>query len=218
MLCGVAEHPRLGDQRVELSDNVVTLRPWSRDDAGFIADASADPAIQRYSRPHDRHGHPAPPISISEAETSIDEFSAKWRAFATTGNPSGLTFAITDARSGEPAGMCGVDGWSTEDVAQVGYWLAPNARARGFATRALILLTRWLFELGAARVFLTIDASNAASVKVARRGGFVQEGTMRSHGVWEGERRDVTWFAALAHEWTVLMEQPQPGGVDPDEA
>src|SRR3954447_14273728 len=190
------------DSRVALSDDVVTLRPWSRDDAGFIFDASADPAIQRYSVPHDRGGHPSPPRSITDAEATIDELAANWSAFATTGTPSGVAFAITDARSGELAGMCGVDHWSTEDVAQVGYWLAASARGRGYATRALVLLTRWLFDLGAARVFLTIVDSNEASVEVARRAGFVHEGTMRAHGVWQGQRCDVMWFAALPHEWT----------------
>jgi RimJ/RimL family protein N-acetyltransferase len=198
----VSNHPRSHDQPIVLSDDVVTLRAWSSDDAGFIAEASADPAIRRYSLPHDRHGTPRPPPSITEAEATIDEVAASWRTFATTGSPTGVAFAITDARSGEPAGMCGVDAWSTEDVAQVGYWLAPRARGRGYATRALILLTRWLFELGAARVFLTIEAGNAASVKVARRAGFEQEGTMRSHGVWKGDRQDVMWFAALPLEWT----------------
>ncbi len=189
------------DPVVTLSDDVVTLRPWSRDDAGFIADASADPAIRRYSVPHDRHGHPTPPLSITDAEATIEEFAANWRAFATTGTPSGVAFAIMGARSGEVAGMCGVDDWSTEDVAQIGYWLAASARGRGYATRAVILLTRWLFELGAARVFLTIVAGNETSVEVARRAGFVYEGTMRSHGVWQDQRCDVMWFAALPLEW-----------------
>jgi RimJ/RimL family protein N-acetyltransferase len=189
------------DPVVTLSDDVVTLRRWSRDEAGFIADACADPAIRRYSVPHDRHGHPTPPLSITDAEATIDEFAANWRAFATTGTPSGVAFAIVDARSGEVAGQCGVDGWSPEDVAQIGYWLAPSARGRGYATRAVILLTRWLFELGAARVFLTIVAGNETSVAVARGAGFVYEGTMRSHGVWQDRRCDVMWFAALPREW-----------------
>ena len=186
---------------VSLSDDVVTLRPWSRGDAGFIADASGDPAIQRYSAPHDRRGHPSPPESIAAAEALIEEFAANWRASAAMGRPSGVTFAITDAASGELAGLCGVDAWSDEDVVQIGYWLAPRARGRGYATRAVILLTRWLFELGAARVFLTIVAGNQPSVEVARRAGFVYEGTMRSHGVWRDERCDVMWFAALPTNW-----------------
>lgn len=184
-----------------LSDDIVTLRPWLRDFAGFLAETSLDPAIRRYNSPHDRLGRPTPPLSVMDAEAVIDGFSLNWRAFATNGTASGVTFAIMDARSGELAGCCGVDDWSKEDVAQIGYWLAPSARGRGFATRAVILLTRWLFDLGAERVFLTIVAGNDESVAVARRAGFVYEGTMRSHGVWQGRRCDVMWFAALPLEW-----------------
>lgn len=186
-----------------LSDGVVSLRPWSRDDAGFMAEASADPAIRRYNGVLDRLGRPAPPLSTTDAEAVIDEFTLNWQAFAGSGTPSGVAFAIVDAKSGELAGCCGVDDWSKADVAQFGYWIAAHARGRGYATRAAILLTRWLFELGAARVFLTIVAGDEKSVAVARRAGFVYEGTMRSHGVWQGERCDVMWFAALPLEWTM---------------
>jgi RimJ/RimL family protein N-acetyltransferase len=187
---------------VTLSDGKVTLRPWSRDDARFMAEASADPAVRRYTGVHDRQGLPAPPLTIHEAEAAIDQFLLSWRAFVATETPSGVAFAIADARSGELVGCCGVDDWSKEDVAQFGYWLAAGARGRGYATRAVVLLTRWLFELGAARVFLTIVTGNEESVAVARRAGFVYEGTMRAHGVWKGERCDVMWFAALPLEWT----------------
>jgi RimJ/RimL family protein N-acetyltransferase len=186
---------------VTLSDGLVTLRPWARADAPFMAEACADPAIRRYNGGHDRLGHPAPPPSIADAEAGIDQFASSWRAFGETGTPAGVAFAITDARSGELAGCCGVDDWTGEDVAQFGYWIGPNARGRGYATRAVVLLTRWLFELGAARVFLTIVAGNEGSVAVARRAGFVYEGTMRAHSVWQGERYDVMWFAALPLEW-----------------
>ena len=100
-------------------------------------------------------------------------------------------------------GCCGVDDWTGEDVAQFGYWIAADARGRGYATRATILLTRGLFGLRAARVFLTSVAGTDDSVAVARRAGFVYEGTMRSHGVWQGQRCDVMWFAALPLEWTM---------------
>ncbi len=198
------------NQGVTLSDDVVTLRPWSRDDAGFMAEAFADPAIRRYNGVLGRLGRPAPPLSIAEAEADIEKFALNWQTFAATGIPSGVVFAITDARSGNLAGCCGVDDWTKEDVAQFGYWLAPGARGHGYATRAAILLTRWLFELGAARVFLTIVAGNEESVAVARRAGFVHEGTMRSHGVWQGQRCDVMWFAALPSEWEPRDADEQP--------
>jgi RimJ/RimL family protein N-acetyltransferase len=129
-----------------LSDDVVILRPWSPPDARFIADASSDPGIQRYS---------SPPQSVTDAVALIESFERNWLRFAERGKPSGVSFAILDAASNDLAGQCGVDEWSNADVAQIGYWLAPHARGRGFATRAVKLLTSWLFELGAARVFLT---------------------------------------------------------------
>lgn len=126
------------------------LRPWSRNDAPFMAEASSDPAIQRYNGRHDRLGRPTPPLSTTDAVAAIDQFASDWRAFAATGAPSGVAFAILDERSGDLVGCCGVDDWTNEDVAQFGYWIAPSARGRGYATRAAILLTRWLFHLGAA--------------------------------------------------------------------
>jgi RimJ/RimL family protein N-acetyltransferase len=126
-----------------------------------------------------------------------------WRAFAAAGTPSGVAFAILDESSGELVGCYGVDDWSKEDVVQFGYWIAPNARGCGYATGAAILLTRWLSDLGAARVFLTIVAGNEDSVAVARRAGFVYEGTMRAHGVWQGQCSDVMLFAATPLEWAM---------------
>jgi RimJ/RimL family protein N-acetyltransferase len=181
------------DGSADLSDGRVTLRPWRRDDAQFIATASADPAIRRYNGIHDRQGLPAPALSIEEAEMAIDRFTMSWGEFEATGNPTGAAFAITDATSGELVGCCGVDDWTGEEVAQFGYWVAAPARGHGYATRAAILLTRWLFERGAARVFLTIVAENHGSAAVARRAGFEHEGTMRDYGIWQVKSSEVVY-------------------------
>lgn len=116
---------------VTLSDGLITLRPWSGDVASFIMEAFADPEIRRYNGGHDRLGHPEPPLSVTDAEAVIDRFGLSWRAFAETGTPS-VVFAIQDARSGLLVGGCGVDDWTVEDVAQYGYWIAPEARGRGY--------------------------------------------------------------------------------------
>jgi RimJ/RimL family protein N-acetyltransferase len=187
---------------VTLSDDVITLRPWSRDDARFMAEAFTDPAIRRYNGVLDRLGYPAPLLTIMDAEAVIDGFASNWRTSASTNAPSGVAFAIMDTSTGDLVGCCGVDDWSKADVVQIGYWISPSARGHGYASRAAVLLTRWLFDLGAARVVLTIVSENKESIAVARRSGFVFEGTMRSHGVWQGERCDIMWFSALPHEWT----------------
>ena len=203
----------VGGVVVTLSDGIVALRPWSPDDAWFMAEANADPDIQRYNGALDRFGYRAPPMSTSDAERVIAAFTLSWEAFATTGTPGpGAAFAIVDATSGGLLGCCGLDDWSETDVVQFGYWIGPRARGRGCATRAATLLTRWLFELGAARVVLKIVEGNDASAAVARRAGFVYEGTMRSHGVWQGQRCDVMLFAALAIEWTPTVPDEGPQG------
>ena len=186
---------------VVLSDGRIVLRPWTREDAQFLADASADPAIRQYNGHHDRYGQPDPVPSTAQAEATIAEFEQTLVSFATSGIPVGVAFVIEDGESGQPVGCCGVDDWTGEDVAQIGYWLVAGGRGRGHATRAVVLLTAWLFGLGAARVFLTVVAGNEESAAVALRAGFVHEGTMRSHAVWQGQRRDVMWFAALPSEW-----------------
>lgn len=178
---------------VALSDGVVVLRPWRLSDAGFMAEASRDQAIKRYNGPA--------AVSVADATSVIERIEQSWRSFEVEGDPAGAAFVIVEAASGEPVGMCGIDNWSSTDVAQFGYWLAAGARGRGLATRAVTLMTGWLFELGAARVFLTIQSENAASVAVACRAGFIYEGTLRADDVWQGQRKDVDVFAVLPDEW-----------------
>jgi len=192
---GGDEGTGLGGQTspVVLSDDAVVLRPWTCSDAAFMAEASRDPRIERYNGPV--------PASVAEAVAVIERIEQSWRTFDLGGDPTGAAFVIVDAALGEPVGMCGIDHWSRTDVAQFGYWLAAGARGRGLATRAATLMTGWLFELGAARVVLTIHSDNSASAAVARRAGFAPEGTLRDDDVWAGQRKDVDVFAALSHEW-----------------
>ncbi len=192
---------RQASSEQRLSDGKIVLRPWTLQDAGFLVEASADPAVREYNGDHDRQGWPVPPPTLAQAQATLTKFGQHLDAFAINGIPDGVVFLIEDTESGVPVGCCGVDGWTGEDVAQIGYWLAPVGRGRGYATRAVVLLTSWLFELGAARVFLTVIAGNESSAAVARRADFVHEGTMRSHAIWQGRRRDVMWFAALPLEW-----------------
>jgi RimJ/RimL family protein N-acetyltransferase len=81
---------------------------------------------------------------------------------------------------------------------EIGYVLSPAARGRGAATRAVRLLTDWCFEqLGFERVELWIDASNAASERVAERAGYVREGVLRSTWFKEDIRIDAGIWSRL---------------------
>jgi RimJ/RimL family protein N-acetyltransferase len=76
--------------------------------------------------------------------------------------------------------------------------VAPEARGRGVARRALELLTDWTFsELGVERIELRIAADNPASSRVAERAGYVREGVLRSVHFKEGIRTDQEIWSRL---------------------
>jgi RimJ/RimL family protein N-acetyltransferase len=96
-------------------------------------------------------------------------------------------------------GACGIVevDW-TEGRAELGYWLAREARGRGVMTRAIPLLVSWIFEsLPIERVQLGIEPANAASRALAERTGFTFEGVLRSWFVNKGKRRDVAMYSLL---------------------
>ena len=177
-----------------ISDGVITLRPWVPRDASFLLEASADPAIQRYSLERAR------PFTAVEAKEQLRDSESYRLTTDELGRPSG-SLVIADAVTGVSLGQCGIDGWSPGDAAQIGYWLAPKARGRGIATRAVVQLTNWLFDLGASRVFLTVVEDNHASIRVAERAGFLLEGPTGKESTWNGGRHEVLGFAVSAEHW-----------------
>ncbi len=87
---------------------------------------------------------------------------------------------------------------------ELGYIVAPGARGRGNGTAILAALTRWAFdEVGTQRIMLLINVENVASLRVAERCGYVQEGVLRSLHLKQGIRGDT----AL---WSRLPSDPEP--------
>ena len=87
--------------------------------------------------------------------------------------------------------------------ASLGYWLAPAARGRGVASRAVRLIAGWaLGTVGLARLEITCGPDNHGSRRVAERCGFSYEGLLRSHMAFKGGRRDTLVFSLLPGELT----------------
>ena len=81
---------------------------------------------------------------------------------------------------------------------ELGYVVAPQARGRGVATRALELLTEWAFaEIDALRIALWISADNEPSKRVATNAGYRYEGTLRSFHFKQGVRDDFEVWSRL---------------------
>ncbi len=167
---------RAGDCASELgatlTDGTVVLRPWQPEDAPVVFEACQDHLIARFL-----------PIPQPYAETDARAFvEARQRDWA---GEQERSFAITDAQSGELLGSIARH-CSVAHRATFGYWLAPWARGRGIATRALRLVADWtLATTDVVRLDLYTDLDNDASGRVALRVGFEREGICRA---WDVDR------------------------------
>ena len=173
-----------------LADDEVVLRAPAEADVAAVLEACQDPDIQHFTFV------PAP---------YEEEHARGWVGGSAAARADGSALALVVAAAAEPARLLGTIGIVRPDwdhgVAELGYWVAPWARGRGLAARALDLLGPWLVrELGFARLTLHIDADNAASRRVADRAGFAYEGTLRSAIAMKGRRWTLALYARLAED------------------
>ena len=170
-----------------LSDGLVVLRLPRDADAPAIAAACRDPEIARWI--------PVPiPYHLEDARAFVAFAAEAWAS----GRES--TFVITDGASRTLAGSIAIHRRPDDPgKAAVGYWLAPEARGRGAATRAVRLVVRWAFavEPSLVRMELLTLVGNEASGRVALRAGFAREGVLRRYLPFRGERVDAVMFARL---------------------
>ena len=168
---------------MELSDGVVLLRFLEPADVPAIAAACVDPEIARFTTEIPQ------PYTEADASGYVAFAADEWR----TGTTRPL--AIADDRTATFLGAIDV---RLGDEGSIGYWVAPGARCRGVATRALRLLSRWAVTHGGVeRLVLTTHPENVASQRVAEKAGFVREGVLRSHMAYRECRRDSVLFSLL---------------------
>jgi RimJ/RimL family protein N-acetyltransferase len=167
----------------------VRLRAWARADEPALVASCRDPLIDRYTHVPSQYGP-------SDARAWVTGQAERLRSGLS------LDLAIADVGSDALLGAIGMHGFRWHDRrAEIGYWLAPEARGRGAASCALRLLSRWaLGTLGIVRIDLFAEEENVASVRVAERAGFVREGLLRSYLEIKGRRRSVLVFSLLAHD------------------
>lgn len=101
----------------------------------------------------------------------------------------------------EDGALRGMVGLGVQEArsAELGYWLAPEARGRGLMHRAVRLVLDFAFDpdgLDLERVSWQAYVGNLASLAVAWRCGFRLEGQVRGHALQRGRRRDA-WVGTL---------------------
>jgi len=147
-----------------ISDDFLSLRAWTPEDIGWIVEACQDPEIPRWTF-----------VPSPYTEQDGRAFVAAAAEELASGQTAKL--AVVDVCGGERLGTSGLVAidWDCR-TADVGYWVAAGARGRGVASRALVLVTRWAFEvLGLERLELRPRRDNMASRAVAVRAGFTPD-------------------------------------------
>jgi RimJ/RimL family protein N-acetyltransferase len=86
---------------------------------------------------------------------------------------------------------------------EVGYFLVKEFTGKGYATESANAAIRYAFEyLRVLRIDLRCAADNTASIHVAKRCGFTQEGCFRQHHrKKDGTLVDMLWYGLLLSEW-----------------
>lgn len=90
------------------------------------------------------------------------------------------------------------------------YWMTAAARGRGWTSRAAATVADWaLTGRGLERLELGHRVNNPASGVVARRAGFIKEGTEREKFLVDGRRIDVDTYGRLRSDpWPVVEAIP----------
>jgi RimJ/RimL family protein N-acetyltransferase len=165
-----------------LSEEALLLRAWEQHDAEVVLAAGLDRLISRY-----RYSLPR-----------TSDGAQAWIAATTTDRLAGTRLELAIIESDMPVGSVSLTDFDHGN-AMLRYWLLPEDRGRGLATRAARLLVAWAFStLRLGRLAAFIEPDNQASRGVLERCGFVQEGLLRQHMTGhDGNRVDTLMYGLV---------------------
>jgi RimJ/RimL family protein N-acetyltransferase len=164
---------------VFLETERLVLRDKRADDFAFLLTLYADPQVMRFigdGRTLARDEVEARFFRVLEIENEPGH--ERWDAFKI------LERKADGARIGQAGTLrCEIDG---APQVEIGWWLAPFAWGRGYATEAALALRDFAFrEAGIDRLSVVLHAANEKSVAVARRigGEYAGEAIYRGRAV-----------------------------------
>ena len=163
----------------------IRLEPFAAEHLPLFDELRDDPAVLRYTR--------------LPANASAD-FGREWLDRYEQGRRDGTreVFAILDDGAAVVGFAAAVSIDRGAATAELGYVVVEQARGRGYASRALALLTDWGFAtLGAKRLELLIGVDNEPSKRVAAKCGYQRDGVLRSFATKPGVREDMELWSRL---------------------
>ncbi|KAA2267083.1 GNAT family N-acetyltransferase [Solihabitans fulvus] len=158
----------------------IVLRAWTHADADWYVSAR-DAEILRFTTERAA-------LTVEELRRAMDELR---------GNEDAIGFAVADAATG--ALVANVAATRRDAVAEVSYWVAPAARRRGVASRALRELCDRVAEAWTVdEIRLFAHADNLGSQRAAERAGFHHLAGRDETREVAGEQWPVRWYARPA--------------------
>jgi RimJ/RimL family protein N-acetyltransferase len=174
----------------ELAGDGFRLRAIRESDAPRIQEGTADPVATRWL------GHKPSPYTLADARSYVE----RRREHEASGQS--VTWAVADPEDDRILGTVLWFNWIPEVECELGWWLHPDARGRGLATRAVALATGHVFEtLGVRRVTAFVAVENHASRRVAETLGFRQYGVERYGAHVRDDWVDMALYDVTASEW-----------------
>lgn len=172
-------------QPVVLTTERLVLRAPTAADVDAITAACQDPEIPRWT--------PVPsPYTRADGEGFVSLVAQWWES------DSQAVWAVF--ADGVLVGTVGLHRITPHDAggqAELGYWMAAEARGKGYTVEAARAAIDWGFgELGLARIRWQAVLGNIPSARAARTLGFRFEGTMRQ-ALTSPRGRDDGWIAGL---------------------
>jgi RimJ/RimL family protein N-acetyltransferase len=166
------------------------LRPVREDDAARIQEGTAEQEATRWL------GHKPAPYTLDDALTYVE----RRKELAASGQC--VTWAIADPDDDRILGTVLWFNWTPGVECELGWWLHPEARGRGLATRAVRLATTHVFEtLGVRRVTAFAAMQNTASRRVAEANGFRLYGVERYGAQVRDDWVDMALYDLTISEW-----------------
>lgn len=184
--------------RIEIPAPIVgqrsVLRPLTaRDVAPYAAAFAAEPALG------DALGSETDPT-----EESLRDQPQRIEAGAAAGDY--VELAIADPADDQLLGSVTLHSYDwRHERAEVGFWLAQEARGRGVATEAVGAAVDWTFAAQGLHRVEMVTAPGLVHepnvIALAERLGFRREGLLRERNFERGRRLDVIMLAVLRDDW-----------------
>ena len=146
--------------------------------------------------------NPLRQISRTEIEKDYDKRSLEQTGF------------IIEKKDGSKIGYMWhfIAGHPALKLLEIGYFLVPSERGKGYCTEAVNIMVDYLFlSKDMIRIQACTELRNIASQKVLEKVGFKKEGTIRKSIFNRGEWKDAYLYSILREEWKEpkILTKPQ---------